>query len=80
MSGQITVGDVMYSTEYGAGGWCRVLKVTGHKVLVELEDYDRAIVTLDDVKLISSPDADFDNWAAGLEEDREMYPDRPIEL
>lgn len=76
----IRVGDVYYSTELDAGGWCTVLKVTGDKVLVKLEDYDGAIVTIKANKLYKSPDEEYNEWLESKEEERDLYPDRPIEL
>lgn len=77
---KITVGDVKYSNKFGAGGWCTVLKVTGHKVLVKLEDYDGAIVTLDDVDLEKTPDEEYNDWLDERAEYEDLYPSRPIEL
>lgn len=80
MANMIQVGDYLYSTEFNAGGCCEVLKVDGDMITVKLEDYDGKIVTLDAKVLKRSADEDYDNWREGLEEQRELYPDRPIEL
>ena len=76
----ISIGDILYSTEFMAGGYCEVIEVTGDDVTVKLQDYDGKVVTLKANKLEKSADSDFNNWLADRELEHELYPERPIEM
>ena len=76
----INVRDILYSTEFMAGGYCEVLKVSGDDVTVRLQDYDGKIVNLKANKLKTSADAEFDEWMESRALEQELYPERPIEM
>ena len=73
-------GDIAFSADWTYNGWCTVLKIKGDKAMVKLEDYDGAIVNLHLTKLKQSADEDYNDWLRGLEEQRDLYPERPVEI
>lgn len=75
----IIVGESYYSEQFEAGGWFTALEVTTAGVVGKMEDYpDNKLITFNNI--YSDPITAFNTWYADRQEQKELYPDRPIEL
>lgn len=66
--------------DMNGGRWDDPLRVEAVSIYNKIDEASRDFRRFEEKITEPDPCEDFDNWAEGLNEAREMWPERPIEL